>query len=273
MRTKVSIWVAAFLAGACSGSPSSTAAPTSGAPATAAPPVTTAPLPTALVTPIPTNAAGIRTCVSSSEGPERPCALETGTYATAFFVPQVTYTVPSAGWASLNREAAPGNFHLFPPGGGGIEAFSDGTTDAISIVSAAVPPGRCTGEPSTELPATFDGLVGFLTTNDRLAVSNVRDASVGGLDGKAMDVAFKASDGCSDGDYADFFVGVAPSHGAFGINPVAAGARLYLLHVDGSDKALVIQVDDAKDGGSDYGDGAAWNAAADALIGSIHFGP
>ena len=273
MRTTLSIWVAALLAVACSGNPSSTAPPTGGPPATTVPPATTAPLPTPVVTAIPTNAAGIRTCVSSSEGVERTCALEPGTYATEFFVPQVTYTVPTAGWASLNREAAPGNFHLFPPGGGGIDAFNDGTTDAISIISAAAPPGRCTGEPSTELPATFDGLVTFLTTNDRLDVGDVRDASVGGLAGKVMDIAFKASDGCSDGDYADFFVGVNPSHGAFGINPAVAGVRLFLLHLEGRDTALVIEVDDARDGGSDYGDSTAWNAAADGLVASIAFGP
>jgi hypothetical protein len=188
-------------------------------------------------------------------------------------VPEVTYTVPSAGWASLNRAAAPGNFHLFPPGGGGIDAFNDGTTDAISIVSAAVPPGRCTGEPSTEHAPTYDGLLEFLTTNDRLDVSNVRDTSVGGLDGKAMDIVFKEPDGCVDGDYADFFVGVSPSHGAFGITPVMAGVRLLLLRVDAGDAALVIEVDDAKGGGSDYEDGAEWNAVAQALIDGIEFAP
>jgi hypothetical protein len=225
------------------------------------------------VTPVPTNAAGIRTCVSSSDGPEVICPLEAGTYATEFFVPQVTYTVPSVGWGSLNRQAAPGNFHLFPPGAGGIEAFNAGTADAISIVAAAVPPGKCTGEPSPELKPTFDGLVRFLTANPRLEVSKVRDASVGGLDGKAMDISFKASDGCVDGDYTDFFVGVSPSHGAFGINPKVQGARLYLLHVEGRDTALVIEVDDAKGGGSDYADGADWYAAAQAVIDSIEFAP
>jgi hypothetical protein len=268
MRTLVCICAAALLATACSGGPTSTTAAT----ATASVPPT-APAATIAVTPVPTNAAGIRTCVSSSDGPERTCPLEAGTYATEFFVPQVIYTVPSAGWASLNREAAPGNFHLFPPGGGSIEAFNSGTTDAISIISAGVPPGRCTGEPSAELEPTFDGLVEFLTTNPRVEVSDVRDASVGGLDGKAMDISFKESDGCDDGDYTDFFVGVSPSHGAFGITAQMAGTRLYLLHVEGRDAALVIEVDDAKGGGSDFGDGEDWFGPAQAVIDTIIFAP
>ena len=269
MRALLPICIAALLAGACSGSSGATSAPTTAATVAA----TTAPAPTVAITPVPTNAAGIRTCVSPSDGPERTCALEAGTYATESFVPGVTYTVPSTGWASLNRAAAPGNFHLFPAGGGSIEAFEVGTTDAISIITAAVAPGRCTGEPSTEIEPTLDGLAEFLTTNPRLDISNVHDASVGGLDGTVMDVAYKQSDGCVDGDYVDFFIGVSPSHGPFGIAPVEAGARLYLLHLDGRDTALVIDVDDAKNGGSDYGDGDDWFAAAQGVIDSIVFTP
>ena len=204
---------------------------------------------------------------------ERTCHLEAGTYATEFFVPQVTYTVPSAGWASLNRQAAPGNFHLFPPGGGSIQAFEAGTTDAITILSAGVAPGRCTGEPSTKFEPTFDGLVEFVTKNPRLRVRDVRDASVGGLDGTVMDITFGEPDGCADGDYTDFLVGVSPSHGALAINPRLSSVRLYLLRVGGSDAALVIEVDDAKDGGSDYGDGEDWFGPAQALIDTIVFAP
>jgi hypothetical protein len=178
------IAAAALLVAACAGGAGSTVTPTT-APApmgSATPSGTTAPTPTISATPVATNAAGIRTCVSSSEGAERTCDLEAGTYAIEFFVPGVTYTVPSAGWASLNREAASGNFHLFPPGGGSIEAFQSGTTDAISIVSAGVAPGRCTGEPSSEFEPTFDGLVESLTTNPRLQILHAGDVSVGGLD-------------------------------------------------------------------------------------------
>jgi hypothetical protein len=266
MRALVSIVVAALAAAACIG-PAATSGPTTAATAAA-----TAPAATVTVTPVPTNAAGIRTCVSSSDGPELTCPLEAGTYATEFFVPEVTYTVPSAGWASLNREAAPGNFHLFPSGGGSIQAFESGATDAITILSAAVAPGRCTGQPSTKFEPTFDGLEEFLTTNSRLQVRDVRDVSVGGLDGTVMDVAYGQPDGCDDGDYTDFLVGVSPSHGPFGVNR-GVSARLYLLHVAGRDAALVIEVDDAKHGGSDYGDGAAWFEAAQAVIDTIVFTP
>jgi hypothetical protein len=272
MRRLASMGAAALLA-ACSGGPNATPALTTTTTSESSAPATTAPAPTVAATPVHTNAAGIRTCVSSSEGMEFTCALEAGTYATEFFVPQVTYTVPSAGWASLNRQAAPGNFHLFPPGGGSIEAFDSGTTDAITILSAAVAPGTCTGEPSAKFEPTFDGLVEFLTTNPRLRIRDVRDASVGGLDGTVMDIAFGEPDGCDDGDYSDFLVGVSPSHGAFGINEQLRGVRLYLLRVEGSDAALAIEVDDAKDGGSDYGDGEDWFEPAQALIDTIVFGP
>jgi hypothetical protein len=211
--------------------------------------------------------------VSSSEGLERTCALEPGRYATEYFIPQVTYSVPSEGWASLNRQAAPGNFHLFPPGGGSIEEFASGTTDAITILSAGVAPGRCTGEPSATFEPSFDGLVEFLTTNPRLQVRSVGDASVGGLAGTVLDISFRESDGCDDGVYTDFVVGVDPSHGALGVTPQLAGARLYLLRVDASKAALVVEVDDSKDGGSDYGDGEDWFRAAQAVIDTIAFAP
>jgi hypothetical protein len=268
------IVVAALLVAACSGGAPATATPTtvptSGSTAVAE---TTSPPPSVSASPLATNAAGIRTCVSSSEGAERTCALEAGTYATEFFVPRVTYTVPSAGWASLNREAASGNFHLFPPGGGSIEAFQLGTTDAFTILSAGVAPGRCTGLPSSELEPTFDGLVEFLTTNPRLRVIHVADTSVGGLDGRVLDIAYKESDRCPDGDYTDMLVGVSPSHGAFGITPQVAGIRLYLLRSDRTDAALVIEVDDAKNGGSDFGDGESWYRAAQAVIDTVTFAP
>lgn len=265
------IVVTSLLVTACSGGAVvTTPIPSQSAGSTAAS-GTTAPASIVPASPIATNAAGVRTCVSSSEGPELTCALEAGTYATEFFVPALTYTVPSAGWASLNRQAASGNFHLFPPGGGSIEAFESGTTDAITILSAGVAPGRCTGEPSSAFDPTFDGLVTFLTTNPRLDVVGIGNTSVGGLPGKVLDVTFKKSDGCPDGEYTDLLVGVSPSHGAFGISPQEAGLRLYLLRAGPSDPAIVIQVDDAKNGGSDFGDGKNWYAAAQGVIDTVMF--
>ena len=252
---------------ACSGGPGGTTSLTT----EAATPTASA-APTLVPTAVATNAAGIRTCVSSSQGPEEECRLDQGTYATEFMTPGLTYTVPSAGWASLNREAAPGNFHLFPPGGS-MAGFSTGVTDDITLVSSVVAPGACTGTPSTTRPATFDGLVKFLTTDSHVVVSNIRDTSVGGLGGKVMDIAFKEGDGCHDGVYTDLMIGVDRSHGAFGVTPLTAGARLILLHVAASDKALAIMVDDARGGGSNYGDGAAWYTAAQGVIDTFVFTP
>jgi hypothetical protein len=193
-------------------------------------------------------------------------------YSTEFLKPGLTYTVPSAGWASLNREASPGNFHLFPPGGS-LSGFNLGTSDDITMLSAAVPPGTCDGEPSTEFDQSFDGLVEFLKTDDSVVVSHPRDASVGGWDGTVMDIGFARSDGCPDGDYADLMVGVDPSHGAFGITPAMAGIRLYLLHNPATDTALAIMIDDAAGGGSDYGDGEDWYHAAKSVIDTFVFAP
>jgi len=222
--------------------------------------------------PSPTASAEARTCISSSEGPELTCTLEAGTYTTAYLEPQLTYTVPAAGWGSLNREVSPGNFHLFPPGGS-MAGFNDGTSDAISVVSAVAPPGTCTGQPSDELAPTFDGLVQFLRSDDHVVIRDDREVSVGGWDGVVMDITFAESDGCPDGDYTDLMIGVDPSHGAFGITPSMAGARLYLLHVPNADTALAIEVDDAAGGGSELADGEAWFSAAQSVIDTFVFAP
>ena len=217
-----------------------------------------------------TSSSGDRTCVSASDGPEVECQLKAGTYHTVGMRPNLRYTVPSPGWSSLNREVAPGNFHLFPPGGS-MSGFEAGTTDDITIVTAVVPPGTCTGEPSPDFDHTFDGMVGFLTKNDHIAVSNRSDASVGGWDGTVMDIKFVKQDGCSDGIYADLMIGVDPAHGAFGITPEMAGVRLFLLHNPTSDLPLALLIDDAANGGSDYGDGSDWYDAAQSVIDTIIF--
>jgi len=263
----------ALLLAGCSGSPVATNTQTTAATTPAgATPVAASDAPSVGPTPVPTNAAGIRTCVSSSQGPERECPLEAGTYATEFFGPALTYTVPSAGWASLNREASPGNFHLFPPGSS-MAGFNTGSGDVITVISSGVPPGTCTGAASTKFPGTYDGLLKFLTTNTHITVSGVKNASVGGLQGKVLDIAYAKSDGCVDGDYVDLYIGVGRSHGQFGIPPATASMRLFLLHVAGSDKALVVEIDDGKGGGSDYGDGDAWYSVAQRVVDSFVFTP
>ena len=216
--------------------------------------------------------AGLPTCISSSDGPEVLCDLDVGTYQTAFLQPALKYAVPSAGWGSLNLETSPGNFSLFPPGGS-LAGFEEGSTDDIQVVSAAVPPGLCNGEPSTEFPLTYEGLLTFLTTNPRLAVTNVHDATVAGWSGTVMDIAMVTGDGCPDGVFVDLFIGVGVSHGAWGIGEAQAGARLYLLHNPGDPRPLAVVVDDGAGGGSDYGDGEDWYGAAASVIDTFEFAP
>ena len=283
MRTSARSSVLALAVGigalsACAGSGTSPASPAASPSTATAPSAATSPSGVASESPLaPSPAAsaaassGARTCVSSSDGPEIECKLEAGTYRTVGMRPNFTYTVPSAGWSSLNREVAPGNFHLFPPGGS-MAGFDAGATDDITIVTAVVPPGTCTGEPSTDRDRTFDGMVEFLTTSEHVAVSNRRDASAGGWKGTVMDIRFVAGDGCPDGVYADLMIGVNPAHGAFGITPGMAGAKLFLLRNPTSDLPLAVIVDDAK-GGSDYGDGAAWYDAAQSVIDTLVFAP
>jgi hypothetical protein len=66
-------------------------------------------------------------------------------------------------------------------------------------------------------------------------------------------------------------VGVDPSHGAVGVTAQTGALRLYLLRLPGSDHPLAILVDDAKNGGSDYGDD--WLAIADGVIDTFVFAP
>jgi hypothetical protein len=263
----------AAIVAACSSGPAATTPPGpvgSPTPAATAQPAT--PAPTVAVTAIPTNAAGVRTCPSSSQGPEIPCQLDAGEWATAFQTPALTYIVPSTGWSSLDREASPGNFHLFPPGSS-MAGFNTGSGDVITVIASGVPPGTCTGAPSTEFANTFDGLVKFLTTNTHVTVGGLEDTTVGGLDGKVLNIAFAKSDGCVDGTYVDLYVGVGRSHGQFGIPPATASMRLFLLHVPGNDKALVVEIDDGKGGGSDYGDGDGWYQVAQGVVDSFVFTP
>jgi hypothetical protein len=263
--------VCGLLFAACSGAPVATTLPTIAA-TPGATPVAASVEPT-VATPMSTNAAGVRTCPSSSQGPERQCLLgQAGTYATEFQVPALTYTVPSAGWSSLDREVSPGNFHLFPPGST-MAGFETGRGDVITVIASGVPPGSCTGAPSTKFPSTYDGLLEFLTTDGHITVSGPKTASVGGLQGSVLNITYAKSDGCVDGDYVDLYVGVDRSHGQFAIPPATASMRLFLLHVAGSDKALLIEIDDGKGGGSDYGDGDAWYSVAQGVIDSFVFTP
>lgn len=106
----------------------------------------------------------------------------------------------------------------------------------------------------------------FMRGNPHVVLTNIGNASVGGLKGVEMDVAYADGDGCPDGDYVDLMVGVDPSHGAFGVSPSEYALRAILLHVPGRDLPLAILIDDARNGGSDYGDGESWLDAAEGVI-------
>jgi hypothetical protein len=66
-------------------------------------------------------------------------------------------------------------------------------------------------------------------------------------------------------------IGVDPAHGAFGITPEMAGVQLFLLHNPTSDLPLALLIDDAANGGSDYGNGSDWYDAARSVIDTMVF--
>ncbi len=235
-------------------SPSSIAAtPSESAPA----PTTT---PSEAVTPTP------RTCPNNNGGAANVCLgpIDAGTYTTAHFTPTLTYTVP-AGWGNLEDLA--GNFLLLPPGATlyGVDAE---TSDYLGVYSSVVAAGHCTGRPSSTVARTFDGLVGWLQTDPALTVSNVHDATVGGLSGVSMDLAWNAGgDGCSDGVWADVYVGSFPSDLVHAVDP-GYSLRIYLLH--SGEATLAIEMADAPNGGSDIAD---WLPAAEDVVATFQFAP
>jgi hypothetical protein len=122
----------------------------------------------------------------------------------------------------------------------------------------------------TTVPLTFDGLVGFVISHPRIAVSGRKDVSIGGLQGVEMDLAMKsaADDACSDGGhYVDVMVGMDPSSLVHGLIP-GYKLRLYLLHF-GQD-TLAIEIADAPGGGSDFPD---WPTGADGVVATFKFTP
>jgi hypothetical protein len=225
--------------------------------------------PTASVAPPPTTGAGptespgfIQVSCPNPLGGECLGDLDAGSYQTKTFRPLLKYSVP-AGWS--NEEDLVGNFLLIPPGSN-LEGVNPGTSDYLGVYASVVAPGHCTGKPSTKIAPTFDGLVGFITSNPGLTVTNMHSASVGGLKGVVMDIEMrsKKGDGCSDGDYVDVYVGTPPSDLLHGVIPNYP-LRIYLLH--NGKRTLAIEVADAPRG-SRYED---WFSAADEVIASFRF--
>ncbi len=206
---------------------------------TTAPPVATSTSTAPSESPSPTGAS----CPNVFDGGTCLGAIDAGRYQTQTLEPQLTYAVP-AGWD--NMEDLPGNFLLLPPGSK-LSGVNPGTSDYLGVYSSVVAPGLCTGQPAADVAQTFDGLVGFLKSDPHLGVSNVRNVSVGALKGVVMDLVMKSpkGDGCSDGVWADIYVGFSPSslvHSAI----ANSRTRVYLLR-NGSD-TLAIEVADVPRG-------------------------
>ena len=189
--------------------------------------------------------------------------IDAGTYTTQLFSPTLTYTVP-AGWGNLEDMA--GNFLLLPPGST-LRGVNPGTSDYLGVYTSVVAAGPCTGQPRPGIAETFDGLVGWLKADPALALANLHDVTVGGLDGVVMDISMKdpKGDGCTDGIWGDVYVGKNPSslvHAVAKDYPL----RVYLLH--NGDRTLAVELANAI-GGSEYPD---WFSAATPIVDSFVFG-
>lgn len=257
VRRGVGVAIALLLTASCSagsGTASSASSPA---------PTTISSSPTSSSTPSPTVTAPV--CPNPEGGTSNTCLgdIAAGTYVTKTFQPRLKYKVP-AGWGNL--EDLPGNFLLLPPGAT-LAGVNPGTSDYLGVYSSVVAPARCTGLRSNDVPFTFDGLVGWITTNPRLNVTGMHNVSVGGLDGVVMDLSMRGprGDGCPGGAFADVYVGNGPSslvHSVSKDYPL----RVYLLHNHG--RTLAVELADAPGGGSTY---KRWFDAAGSVIDSFRF--
>ena len=218
-------------------------------------------------TPVPTPGPSSAFCPNPEGGDLNTCLgwLKGGTYHTTTFRPALTYMVP-AGWG--NFEDLPGNFLLLPVDGT-LSGVNDGTSDYLGIYSAVAAAGKCTGQPSTTVPHSWQGLVDWLTSDPALAITNLKPVTVSGLDGDVMDIAMKDpnGDGCNDpsGVFADVYVGV---NGSSLVHAVTATVPLRIYLLKHGDDTLAIEIQDAP--GGYYGD---WPTTADAAIAKLQITP
>jgi hypothetical protein len=169
-----------------------------------------------------------------------------------------------AGWGNL--EDLSGNFLLLPVDAT-LAGVNPGTSDYLGIYTSVAAAGHCTGTPSTSVPQTWQGLVGWLSSDPALAVTNLKPVTVSGLEGDVMDIALKdpKGDGCPDGIYADVYVGVGKSSLVHGVI-ANYRMRVYLLR-DGAE-TLAIEIADAPSG--HYPD---WPATADGVVATLQITP
>ena len=180
-------------------------------------------------------------------------------YTTTAFKPQITFSVPEAGWQNISDEG--GVFHLLPIAdpGDAIAFFRDPrATDPLGVYADGV-------------GATVDELATWLAANPLLDVTAAQPTTIGGLSGVTMDikVAVGATAGPADCPVqacVGFFKGTdkhtwAWDWGSAGIEV----QRVYLL--TSADGVVAIFVDSL--------DGTTFESLtskADAILATVKFG-
>lgn len=206
-------------------------------------------------------------CPNPDAGPRNKCRgpLDAGQYTTTELQPSLTFSVPGVGW--LNTEDETGQFLLIPPGGSqaGVDA---GTADFIGVYSSVAAPFGCLEEPDPAVATTVQAYLEWLQHQPSLVATAPRPVTVGGLTGVQVDVSMSTTAKvCSAPNipaFAPTIIGTGETHLTHAVDPPQ---RLYLF--DHSGKILVIEIDDAPHGGSQFDD---WWAEAAQITKTFHFG-
>jgi hypothetical protein len=183
--------------------------------------------------------------------------LQAGTYRTARFHPQISYTVP-AGWG--NYEDLPGNFLLIPPGGS-LEGVNPGTSDYIGVYSGvSAEMQECTGEmPATGVVMAPAQIAAYWARLPSIKVTANRPVTVGGLRGVVVDIVANlahpalCTDASSSWGFQPLLVGVGPAELEHAMIK-ALSLRIYLLSWSTSSggqattSIIAIEIDDLHGG-------------------------
>ncbi len=171
-------------------------------------------------------------------------------YATQVFHPQLTYSVPIAGWS--NYEDTPGNFLLVPPQND-LPGVNAGTSDFLGVYTAISPsrivePEGCSTELLPDAGASPEAMASWFQQQPDLDATQPAPVQIDGLQGVVIDLRSKPAADQSfciiDGkqiDVAGLFSGVPPSSLDHAVIP-GMTMRLYLLAFGG--KVLGIELDD-----------------------------
>lgn len=219
---------------------------------------TSAPIPSSMPTAPASVATGqptgrptlIPTARAACTNPDGGVCLNTlaaGTYTTATFVPQLTYTVPNA-WQNL--EDTPGNFLLVAPGYS-LAGVNAGGSDFIGVYTSVRAENRkCAtdAEAGSDQPGiahTPAAMTAEFQVRPGLVATKPTPVSVGGLTGLVMDLQMKASwtGTCfyAQTPVVQLIGGVAPS----GLDhPLVPGLTMRLYLLGRGDSTLAIEIDD-----------------------------